>query len=123
MQNDYKRLARAFGKSIVANFPSHEAESRENTRDSSATDWHDQSQSLYGMPIDTYPGQPHPPTQIRGKPVDLRTAGLSAREQDCLGQQWPVPVLESNYKNPRMGCHVPRKPCTNNSVISWPLGW
>ena len=29
-----------------------------NTRDSSSADWHDQSQPLYGMPIDTYPIQP-----------------------------------------------------------------
>jgi hypothetical protein len=26
MQNDYKRLERAFDKSVVANFPSHEVE-------------------------------------------------------------------------------------------------
>jgi hypothetical protein len=38
MQNDYKRLACVFDKFVVANFPSHEVETRENTRDSSATD-------------------------------------------------------------------------------------
>jgi hypothetical protein len=38
MQNDYKRLARTFDKSAVTNFPTHEIESRENTRDSLATD-------------------------------------------------------------------------------------
>jgi hypothetical protein len=32
MQNDYKRLVRAFDKSIIVNFPSHEFESGENTR-------------------------------------------------------------------------------------------
>jgi hypothetical protein len=53
MQNDYKRLVRAFDESIVANFPSHEVESGENTRDSSALDWHGQSQLLYGMSMDT----------------------------------------------------------------------
>jgi hypothetical protein len=62
MQNDYKRLACAFDKSSVVNF--HEVESRANTQDSSATDWHDQSQPLYGMPIDTYPRQPLPPISI-----------------------------------------------------------
>jgi hypothetical protein len=40
MQNDYKRLVSAFDKSIVTNFPSHEVESGENTRDSSPTDCH-----------------------------------------------------------------------------------
>jgi hypothetical protein len=33
MQNDYKRLVGAFDKSPVANFPSHEVESGENTHD------------------------------------------------------------------------------------------
>jgi hypothetical protein len=54
MQSDYKRLVRAFDKSTIANFPSHEVESGENTCDSSAADWHGQLQPLYGMPIDTY---------------------------------------------------------------------
>jgi hypothetical protein len=62
MQEDYKRLARAFGKSHVANFPSHEGNTRENARDPSVVNWHDQSQPLYGMTIDTYLGQPHSPT-------------------------------------------------------------
>jgi hypothetical protein len=46
MQNDYKRLVRRFDKSTVVNVPSHEFESGENTRDSSAVDWHGQSQPL-----------------------------------------------------------------------------
>jgi hypothetical protein len=47
MKNDYKRLVRAFDKSTVANFRSHEVELGENTRDSSAADCHDQLQPLY----------------------------------------------------------------------------
>jgi hypothetical protein len=62
MQNDYGRLVCAFDKSTIANFPLHEIELGENMRDSSTTGCHDQSQPLYGMPIDTYPGQPQPPT-------------------------------------------------------------
>jgi hypothetical protein len=46
MQNDYKRLVRAFDKSFVINFRSHDVESGENMRDSSATGCHDQSQLL-----------------------------------------------------------------------------
>jgi hypothetical protein len=41
----------------MANLPSHEVELREYTRNSSATGCHDQSQPLYGMPIDIYLGQ------------------------------------------------------------------
>jgi hypothetical protein len=53
MQDDYKRLVRAFDKSTVPNFLSHEVESGENTRDSSAADCHDESQPIYGMSTDT----------------------------------------------------------------------
>jgi hypothetical protein len=53
MQNDYRRLVRAFDKSSIANFPSHEVELGGNTRNTSAIGCHDQSQPLYGMPMDT----------------------------------------------------------------------
>jgi hypothetical protein len=58
MQNDYRRLVRAFDKAKIANFPSHEVELEGNTRNTSATGYHDQSQPLYGMLMDTYPEQP-----------------------------------------------------------------
>ena len=76
MQNDYRRLARAFDNSSVANFPSHEVELGGNTRNTSAVGCHDQSQPLYGMPMDTYPEQP----QIGRKTADLHMSGPSARE-------------------------------------------
>jgi hypothetical protein len=57
IQNDHKRLVRALDKSTMANLPSHEVELREYTHNSSATGCHDQSQPLYGMPMDMYPGQ------------------------------------------------------------------
>jgi hypothetical protein len=40
IQNNYKRLMRAFDKSTIANFPSHEVELGENTRDSLAIGCH-----------------------------------------------------------------------------------
>ena len=57
MQSDFKRLVRAFDKSSIANFPSHEVELGDNTRNTSVKGCHDQSQPLYGMPIDMYLGQ------------------------------------------------------------------
>jgi hypothetical protein len=42
-QDGYKRLARAFDKSVVGNFPTHEVETKENMHDSLAANWHDQS--------------------------------------------------------------------------------
>ena len=58
MQSDVKRLVRAFDKSNIANFPSHEVELGGNTRNTLATGCHDQSQPLYGMLMDTYSEQP-----------------------------------------------------------------
>ena len=57
IQNDHKRLVHALDKSTIANLPSHEVELREYTHNSSATGCHNQSQPLYGMPIDIYLGQ------------------------------------------------------------------
>jgi hypothetical protein len=42
MQNAYRRLACAFDKSSIANFPSHEVELGGNTRNTSAIGCHDQ---------------------------------------------------------------------------------
>jgi hypothetical protein len=41
MQNDYRRLARAFDKSSIANFPSQEVELEGNTRNTLAIGCHD----------------------------------------------------------------------------------
>jgi hypothetical protein len=94
IQKDYKRLVRAFDKSTIANFPLHEVELRENTRNSSATGCHDQSQPLYGMPMDTYPEQPQPPTHIGSKLADLHMSGPSARECVPFGPATSGPICE-----------------------------
>jgi hypothetical protein len=97
MQNDYRRLVRAFDKSNIANFPSHEVELGENIRDSSATGCHDQSQPLYGMPIDMYPRQPQPPAHIGDKFADLRMSGPSAY---LIGRSGIEFFNEDCYPNP-----------------------
>jgi hypothetical protein len=81
MQNDYRRLVRAFDKSSIANFPSHEVELGCNTRNTSAIGCYSQSQPLYEMPMDTYPEQP----QIGSKSADLHMPGPSARERGLSG--------------------------------------
>jgi hypothetical protein len=81
IQKDYKGLVCAFEKSNIAKFPSHEVELGKNTCDSSAIGCHDQSQPLYGMPIDTYPGKQQSPTHIGDKFTDLCMSGPSADER------------------------------------------
>jgi hypothetical protein len=89
MQNDYRRLVRAFDKSSIANFPSHEVELGGNTRNASAIGCHDQSQPLYGMPMDTYPEKP----QIGSKSADLHMLGPSAREHGPSGPATVGPIF------------------------------
>jgi hypothetical protein len=93
MQKDYRRIVRAFDKSTVANFPSHKVNLGENTRNSSATSCHDQSQPLYGMPIDTYPEQPQPHMHISDKLADLHMSGLSAPERRPSGPATTGPIF------------------------------
>jgi hypothetical protein len=114
MQNDYRRLVHAFDKSTIANFPSHEIELGENTHDSSATGCHDQSQPLYGMPIDTYPGQPHPPMHIGDKFTDLRMSRSSAREGGSSGPAATDPIFN---ELPRHALEPPRTAQTLNYLV------
>jgi hypothetical protein len=100
IQKDHKRLMRAFDKSTITNLPSHEVKLREYTRNSSATGCHDQSQPLYGMPIDMYLGQQQPPTHIDDKFVDLRMSGLSTRERGPSEPAATDPIFRSELPRP-----------------------
>jgi hypothetical protein len=100
IQNDHKRLVRALDKSTIVNLPSHEVELKEYTHDSSATGCHDQSQPLYGMPIDVYPGQQQPPTHIGDKFAYLRMSGPSARERRRSGPAATDPIFRSKLPRP-----------------------
>jgi hypothetical protein len=84
----------------MANLPSHEVELREYTRNSSATGCHDQSQPLYGMPIDIYLGQRQPPTHIGNKFADLRMSGSSARERGPSGPAAADPIFRTKLPRP-----------------------
>jgi hypothetical protein len=100
IQNDHKRLVRALDKSTIANLPSHEVKLREYTRDSSATGCHDQSQPLYGMSIDMYPGQQQPPTHIGDKFADPRMSGPSTHERGLSGPAATDPIFRSELPRP-----------------------
>jgi hypothetical protein len=100
IQNDHKRLVRALDKSTIVNLPLHEVELREYTRNSSATGCHDQSQPLYGMPIDMYLGQQQPPMHIDDKFADLRVSGPSTRERGPSGPTAADPIFRSELPRP-----------------------
>jgi hypothetical protein len=111
MQNDYRRLVRAFDKSSITNFPSHEVELGDNTRNTSAIGCHDQSQPLYGMSMDTYPEQP----QIGSKSADLHMPGPSAHERGPSGPATAGPIFN---ELPR---HAPEPQHTTHN-LNYPVG-
>jgi hypothetical protein len=111
MQNDYRRLVRAFDKSSIANFPSHEVELGGNMHNTSAIGCHDQSQPLYGMPMDTYPEQP----QIGSKSADLCMPRPFARER---GPSVPATAEPIFNELPR---HAPEPPCMAQN-LNYPVG-
>jgi hypothetical protein len=109
MQNDYRRLARAFDKSSIANFSSHEVELGGNTRNISVVGCH--NQPLYGMPMDTYPEQP----QIGSKSTDLHLPGPFARERIPSGPATAGPIFN---ELPR---HAPEPPHMAQN-LNYPVG-
>jgi hypothetical protein len=100
IQNDHKRLVCVLDKSTMANLPSHEVELREYTHNSSATGCHDQSQPLYGMPMDMYPGQRQPPTHIGDKFADLHMSGPSVRGRGPSGPAAADPIFRCELPRP-----------------------
>jgi hypothetical protein len=111
MQNDYRRLVRAFDKSTIANFPSHEVELGGNTRNTSTIGCDDQSKPLYGMLMDTYPEQP----QIGNKSADLHRPGPSARERGPSGPATVRPIFNE------LPTHVP-EPHRIAQNLNYPVG-
>jgi hypothetical protein len=100
IQNNHKRLVCALDKSTIANLPSHEVELRKDTRNSSATGCHDQSQPLYGMSIDMYLRQQHPPMHIDDKFANLHMSEPSARERGSFGPATVDPIFRSELPRP-----------------------
>jgi hypothetical protein len=102
----------AFDKSTIANFPSHEVKLGSN---SSAICCHDQSQPIYGIPIDMYLGQQQPPTHISDKFADLRMSGPIARERGPSGPATSGPIFN---ELPRYASEPPLA----TRVLNYPFG-
>jgi hypothetical protein len=54
-----KKLTRAIEKSIIPSFSSHDVAIEATSLDASATNGPTQTHPLYGMPVNSYPRQPH----------------------------------------------------------------
>jgi hypothetical protein len=119
IQKDYKRLVHAFDKSTVANFPSHEVELGENTRNSSAIGCHDQSQPLYGMPMDKYPEQP----QIGSKLADLHMSKPFAHERGPSGPATIGPIFNELPRYASKLSHVTQALNHPDRLSAYDHGW
>ena len=95
MQEDHRKLVRAFEKSTVPNFPSHNVGTTHDALESSAANGHVQPQPLYGMPLNSYVEKTQPPTQVWKKPADLPMAGPSAHERGPSGPPATGPVYQN----------------------------
>jgi hypothetical protein len=95
MQDDYKRLARAFDKSTIVNFPTHEVESKEKCMIYRLQIGTTNPQPLYRMPTNAYSEQPQLSVQIGGKSTDLRRARPSAHQRGPSGPTTTGPIFQT----------------------------
>ena len=61
LEESIRKLTRTLEKSVAPSFPSYETSNRISMSDTSATNGDLQTQPLYGMPMNSYPGQVPPP--------------------------------------------------------------
>lgn len=87
MEESFKKLTRAYGKSVVSNFPSHEIDAKAATHNSSNLNGHSQTQPSYVVSMNSYTGQPQPPPPVWDKPTVLPTTRPSRTE---LGLSAPL---------------------------------
>jgi hypothetical protein len=85
VQEDYTRLTRAFDKSIISSFPSHDVQTKDNLQDPSAANGYAQSQPLYGVLMNSYSEQSHPLPPIWEEQTPLCTTGQSRPESGRSG--------------------------------------
>jgi hypothetical protein len=64
MEEDFRKMKPVFEKSTFPNFPSHDIDAIATTQNSLTTNGYSQTQPFYGMPMNSYVGQPQPPPPI-----------------------------------------------------------
>jgi hypothetical protein len=77
LEESIRKLTRTLEKSVAPSFSSYETSNRISMSNTSATNGDSQPQPLYGMPMNSYPGQIPPPSSLLGRSVPLDTVGPS----------------------------------------------
>jgi hypothetical protein len=77
LEESIRKLTRSLEKFVAPNFPSYETSNRISMSNTSATNRDSQPQSLYGMSMNSYPGQIPPPPSLLVRSAPLGTVGPS----------------------------------------------
>jgi hypothetical protein len=77
LEESIRKLTCTLEKSVAPSFSSYETSNRISMSNTSATNGDSQPQPLYGMPMNSYPGQIPPPSSLLGRSVPLDTVGPS----------------------------------------------
>jgi hypothetical protein len=77
LEESIRKLTRTLEKSVAPSFPSYETSNSISMSNTSATNGDSQLQPLYGIPMNSYPGQMPPPSSLLGRSAPLNTVGSS----------------------------------------------
>jgi hypothetical protein len=77
LEESIRKLTRVLEKSLAPSFPSYETSNRISVSNTLATYVDSQPQPLYGMPMNSYPGQIPPLPSLLGRSAPLDTVGPS----------------------------------------------
>jgi hypothetical protein len=77
LEESIRKLTRSLEKSVAPSFPSYETSNRISMSNTSATNGDSQSQLLYDMSMNSYPGQIPPPSSLLGRSAPLEMVGSS----------------------------------------------
>jgi hypothetical protein len=77
LEESIRKLTRTLEKSVAPSFPSYETSNGISMSNTSATNGDLQPQPLYGVPMNSYPGQVPPPPSLLGRLTPLNTVGPS----------------------------------------------
>jgi hypothetical protein len=75
LEESIRKLTGTLEKSVAPSFPSYETSNRISMSNTSATNGNSQPQPLYGMSMNSYPGQIPPPLSLIGRSAPLDTVG------------------------------------------------
>jgi hypothetical protein len=80
LEESIRKLTCSLEKFVAPSFPSYENSNRISMSNTSATNWDSQQQPLYGIPMNSYPGQiPPPSTAIPAWQIGATRHGWTVR--------------------------------------------